>query len=269
MRPIFLIFYLFLSFSIFGQSGIQQLLDARSSGMGQIGTIHSGSNALLGNPAGLADLSHFTALGVVENRFLAKELQNAGFAVALPMENSAIGIQLGAFGFESYREFKSGLSYARKLSESLSLGGQIIYWNQNIPEYGNSSLLTFKLGLQAMLSEDIRFGVSIYNPIRLEITEGEQTYAILRVGLSYQLSSKVLLASELEKDQDFATRIKLGMDYQLSAPLSLRAGVITAPYEISFGMGLDLFQECRLDLVIRQHEVLGFTPGIGLVYQKK
>ena len=266
MRSIISLFFLLSALTLQAQSGIHRLKDARSQALAGSTVMNQGLFALYGNPAGLAQVTQFQGIALLEYPFALPDLQRAGFGLVAPLENSTFGFKAASYGFDAYREGQFSLAYSRVLNPNLSLGGEIIYWNQNIPEYRSKGFLTFALGLQARLSPTLQAGVQLYNPIRARITEDETSFSSLQIGLCYQPSEQLDILAEVYKDLDFPAEIKAGIDYRIDPRLALRLGIGTAPVRFSFGLGIQVFPGWAIDIAASRHEFLGFSPGFSLRY---
>ncbi|GJM31972.1 MAG: hypothetical protein DHS20C18_09730 [Saprospiraceae bacterium] len=260
-----------LSFSpwyLSAQSGLPPTAGARSAALGSSGLNFTDINSIFSNQAGLADLESLSFTLVGENRFFLNEIKSLSAGAALPTGVGTFGLSLNYYGFELYNEQRIGLAYARKLMDRLSIGAQFVWLNTNIPEYGNQSTFTFELGLQAKLSKRLSLGFHTFNPARAKLVGEERLPTLLALGLQYQPSDKLYLLAEVEKDLDYTVRTRFGAEYQLVEQLWLRLGIATQPVEYSFGLGYTLKSGFRLDASARYHQVLGFSPGIGLTYSK-
>ena len=266
MKHLLFFVSLFVSISLGGQNGVFSGSNARSIALGGSGVAFTGLSSLGNNPAGLAGLESWGGSAQAERRFLLSELQLFSAGGAIPTASGTFGLLVNYFGFREYNEQKIGLLYARKLFDQLYLGAQVGFFNTRIPEYGSKGLLTFDLGLLAPLSRQLSFGLHLLNPIRQEIREGEDLPTVLRFGLEYQPAEKIHLLAEVEKDIQYKARVHAGLEYQLIEILFLRLGVATEPVSMSFGIGLALAGGLSIDVASSYHQVLGFTPGIGLSY---
>jgi hypothetical protein len=245
------------------------LKDARSQALAGNTVMNEGVFALFGNSAGLAKAKSIQAIATVESPFLLEELQRGGFGFLLPLENSAFSLKASTFGLEDYRETQLSLGYSRLLSSNLSIGAELIYWNNRIPEYGNRDLLTFAIGMQANLSPTVQVGAHLYNPIRADISDNETTYSTLQVGGSYRPSDRLSIMAEVYKDVDFPAQVRAGIDYEIDPRFAIRLGVGTLSTLYSFGVGVQLFPGWFVDIAASRHEFLGFSPGFSLRYMKE
>jgi hypothetical protein len=63
-------------------------------------------------------------------------------------------------------------------------------------------------------------------------------------------------------------RVKSGLEYRLAEPLHLRLGVASNPVSYSFGIGIELPGNIKIDIASNYHQLLGFTPAFTLMYQR-
>ncbi len=249
------------------QNGLPSTYGARSIAMGNTGVSMEDVGALLNNQAGLAGLTSFSALIAAEQRFAISDLQSVAAGVALPTGGGTFGLSLQYFGFDLYNEQRLGLTYARNLFDNLSIGAQFVVHNTRIEEYGSKWTAAVELGLRYEITDGLAVGAHVFNPARIEVIEGEFLPTVLRLGFSYKSSDKATFAAEISKDIDYPVQVRAGFEYQLAAPIALRAGVQTAPEKWSFGMGYHLEkQHLVVDLSASHHQFLGFTPAISLAF---
>jgi hypothetical protein len=72
------------------------------------------------------------------------------------------------------------------------------------------------------------------------------------------------ITAEAEKDIEFSTIVKFGLEYQLADPFFIRAGVATSPTLFNFGMGFIIKEKLIIDAAASYHQILGFSPAIGI-----
>lgn len=261
-------YFISLIFFCFPLSSIhaQQLLTPQAQALGGQSVHLTGTEALFGNPAGLAQLKSWTATAAFERRFLLADLNLMGAATALPTRSGTFSLAAQNFGFEEFRQQTLALGYGRKLSQRLLLGGQLDFYQTQIEEYGNSGLVSFNIGLQAIISEELTLGTQVINPAPVEVAAGENLPTVFRAGAAYRPSQNVMAAFELEKDVDFPLRVKAGFAYQAAEVLSLRVGFSSDPGQFHFGIGLNISENLIVDTAIRYHQTLGLTPSVGVTF---
>ncbi|MBI5914718.1 MAG: hypothetical protein HY842_05030 [Bacteroidetes bacterium] len=242
---------------------------ASGAGMGNATVAMRNPASIFTNQAGLAGLQHLALTATAERRFLLSELQSASVGAVLPTRSGTFGISAQTFGFEGFLQQKIGLACARKLWESLFAGVQFDYFQTRIPEYGSKNTVTFEAGIQAVIAKGLVIGAHVFNPAPIELADGENLPAIFRLGLAWQASEKVTLATEIEKDIDFPYRWKSGLEYRPGSSIFLRTGFATDPSTFHLGVGFAFGNGLQADMASSFHQTLGLTPSAGVVYQKR
>jgi len=269
-----ILFFYCLVFSFFIQKSNAQVandaIGARSIGMGGYTATLSDLWSANNNQAGLGFVKQLSGGIYYEYRFLLSETSYKAGAFVLPTKVGALGVSVTSFGFELYNETKAGLSYGQRFGEKFSFGVQMNYINTKLTQqYGSKSSITGAVGLMAKLSNELTLGVHIYNPTRTKLANdnNERIPTIMKLGLAYNFSKKMLFAMETEKDVDYQAIVKVGIEYHIIDILYLRGGISTGPTLSSFGFGLQL-KDFMLGIASNYHQTLGLTPSISIVYRK-
>ena len=247
------------------------LIGARSAAMGGYNVTLFDVWSTNNNQAGLGFMKDLSGGIYYENRFLLKETSYKAGAFVIPLKTAAFGISVTSFGFELYNETKAGLSYGKRFGDKFSMGVQINYLNTKLTqEYGSKTALTGAVGLIAKLSDELSLGVHVYNPTRTKLAtyDNERVPTIMKLGLDYRFSEKVMLAVSTQKDVDFDAVVNAGLEYHITQILYLRGGISTNPTQYAFGFGMQL-KDFKVDISSSFHQTLGITPGISIIYSKK
>jgi hypothetical protein len=241
---------------------------ARAHSLSNASVAISDAWAYFHNPGALADIRK-TAVGIAyENRFLLKELQSQGFTYVQPIKKGVLSVGAHSFGYTTFRTFRGGFGYSMKLSERFMAGVQLNYQSLRIADsYGKKETITAEVGILCLLSDKWRLGMSIFNLNRAKLSEyrDDRFSTVMRLGSSYAFSEKFNVAVEAEKHIDYRLNMKLGLEYAFTQQVCFRAGMATAPVEISFGFGYKL-KALQLDFGSAYHQQLGWSPHIGLTF---
>ncbi|MBV6406160.1 MAG: hypothetical protein IT228_10290 [Flavobacteriales bacterium] len=242
---------------------------ARIAGMGQAGLTLIDLWGVRHNQAGLAGLTR-PAVGVhVQRHWLSEALDHQALAAALPLGRGTIAVSADNLGYALYREMKVGVAYAMRFGEGLRVGVQLDYLSVRLGEgYGSRGTVTGEVGVQARLTERLWAGAHLYNPSRAALggPYDERVPTVLKAGLGYTFSDKLVVAAEVVKDIDEAERFHAGLEYRPVAALFLRTGVGTGPVQGHAGVGVRL-KGFDLDLAVAFRSLLGPTPQLGLSYR--
>ncbi|TNE55104.1 MAG: hypothetical protein EP338_05160 [Bacteroidetes bacterium] len=221
------------------------------------------------NPAAMAGLKG-THVGVsYENRFLLKDLQTQGLVIGQQVGKGMLSLGAQFYGHQLYRTNRLGLGYSLKLGELLSAGVQVNYQGVNIRDYGKKGTVTAELGLLAKLNENLHFGFSIFNLNRARFSDfqDDRLATYMRAGLRYQVSKKLMLLAEAEKEVESKIRPKGALEYGAGEKFFLRLAAVGNPMELSFGMGFKFGKQLRLDFGSAWNQLLGWSPHAGLTWQ--
>lgn len=261
---------LLLAAATSAQAGGEHLpMGARFAGMGYAGLALTDLWSLRLNPAGLAGLDKPMAGLLYQRHFFAEELAQQGLAVAVPLGNGTLGIGADRFGYALYNETKASVAYAMRFGEGLRAAVQLDHLGVRLGEnYGSTAAFIAELGVQAKLTEALWLGAHLYNPNRALLggPYDERVPTLLRAGLAYTFSDKLLMTAEVEKDIDRAERFRFGVEYNPNKVLFVRTGLATGPMQGHFGAGFRL-KQLDIDLAVALRSQLGPTPVIGLNYR--
>ncbi|TVR77046.1 MAG: hypothetical protein EA412_12215 [Chitinophagaceae bacterium] len=261
--------FLIISFTVMDSYGAlgKTFAGGKSAGTAGIRTVQSDVFSVYNNQAAIG-FQEKTAFGFhAERRFMVEGLDKIQGAFVLPTSSGVFGLSLTYFGNSNYNERKVGIAYGRKLSENLTLGGQISYLGLNIAEFGQRNTFTFELGVQYFINPDLLIASHIYNPLRITLEDFQEEVipTVIGLGLRYEPLKNVFLMAETEKDLNQDFRFRFGLDYAMSDLLSVRLGLLTDPASPSLGLGFNV-NNLLIDISSFYHPVMGFTPHLSIAY---
>lgn len=247
-------------------------LGAKQAGMGFSGTTLIDTWNSSHNQAAMA-FHEVPSMGLFyEQRFFIKEMSLQAFTFTLPTKGSGtFAIDGSYFGYSEYNEAKIGIAYGIALNNNFSIGAKISYNNTHFEEiYGNTGNAVADISFFSRLFEKLYIGGHIYNLTRskLAIYNDERIPTIIYLGIGYKITERLFSTFELEKNIEFKPIYKFGFDYNLFNNLNVRIGANTSPNYLTFGLGYKI-NKIRADLSFSYHQILGFTPHIGFVYNFK
>jgi len=251
------------------QLGTTPILGAKSLSMGNTGAAAEGIQSIYFGQAGLSSIDKFAVELSTEQRFTLSDLSLASAALGLRVGKFGVaGLFISNYGLDVYREQKIGLSFAKLLSENISIGAQ---WSLNtirIDEYGSTSFIGINIGVIGHISKKISAGIHISNPMKRVILIDETTTQLINMGLKYTLSEKVYLISDYRLLSNYNNSFHFGVDYKIIEPLNLRIGIDTGASSFHFGMAYNLNKKAAVHGGFTNHQYLGITPALSLSYAK-
>ena len=244
---------------------------SRSNAMGNSSVALNDFWSIQNNPAGLANC-HFLSAGLsYENRFLMKELSYYNGAFVMPVKIGVFGLSFSRFGFENYNENKIGLTYARAFGPHLKMGLKLDYLSFKFSgDYAKRRTATFEFGLQTDITDDLCFGVYIFNPInvKLKTTVNQHIPVVFRFGLSYKITKDFLVTSEVEYNSESKFDYRIGLEYNTLKNFYIRVGVHTNPATACFGVGYTL-NRVIIDVSATMNQYTGVSFQSSLIINIK
>ncbi|QIL77210.1 hypothetical protein [Hymenobacter sp. HDW8] len=104
------------------------------------------------------------------------------------------------------------------------------------------------------------------NQARLAAYEDERVPTVLKAGLSYRPTSKLMLNVETEKDVEQDADFKAGIEYQLLEALALRAGFASLVEQTTAGVGFKAGR-FQIDYAAAWQSALGLSQHVGVSLQ--
>lgn len=242
---------------------------ARSQAMSDVSVTFSDVFASFNNQAALANLTKSEAGIAVNTRFAVKEMNTLYAAFALPLsENRGVfSVNVSRYGYSLYNQNKVGLSYSRQLSRVFSAGIQLDYLNTHLADgYGSRSSFTVEGGVLATFDK-LKAGVHFFNPVNVKLADydDERIPIMVKAGVSYAVSEKVIAAAEVFKNINNKGIVKAGIEYHPVKALYVRGGVSSEPVQFTFGIGA-AFGDFHFDISSGYMQPLGYSPAGSLRY---
>lgn len=245
-------------------------MGGRAAAMGGTSVASRGLWAMQNNPAGMAYLDKFSFGLYYENRWMLPETAYKCGALALPTKFGCLGLSFNQFGSSKYNENKFGMAYAKDFGPYLQIGLQLDYLSIRVgSDYGKQDAVTFELGIQSQVTEKLRLGTYIFNPVSFRLEQSlnqEKLPIVFRFGLAYQFTRDFVGQCEVEKNTDHeGITLRGGLEYMALKNFYLRAGVQTNPGMLTFGLGYSI-RFARIDVAAQLHEILGPSLQIGMIF---
>lgn len=267
---LFILILLFPSLNIIHAQSLTSPVGAASVASGNTSLTRKEFWSVFNNQAAMAWNQQAGAGIFAENRFLIPDMNRIAAGIILPIKRVVLGFTADQSGGQAYAETKAGLSAALKLGNHISAGLQLDYFHMKIPEgYNNHYLITFEGGLYADITEQINFGIHIFNPLRSKWNQTEERMpACIRGGISYQAEPSLSIYLEANKSTALPVILSAGAEYRYKQVFILRAGITNGLSKYCFGIGV-VRKNLRIDLASSVHSWLGFSPHVSITYQFK
>lgn len=272
-----LIFLLLLtSLRTLAQGNGPGIRGARAAALGYASATLTDVWAAGNNAAGLGQLTQPEVGFYAENRFLLPGFNTVALAVALPLgevvdnhvRHGVVGFEAQRFGNKLYAEQRLGAAYGYR-GGLVSVGARLDVLQVSIEGLGSRRALAVSLGGQAeIVPKKLVFGACLYNlnQARLARYQDERVPTVLRAGLGYTPTEKVLLTVETEKDVDHDADFRAGLEYKVLNSLLIRAGFAALSEQTTGGVGFHTGQ-LHLDYAAAWQTALGLSQHLSVRVQ--
>ncbi|MBI1836681.1 MAG: hypothetical protein HYR91_05395 [Flavobacteriia bacterium] len=241
---------------------------SRSNALGNASVTLDDVWSFYNNPGSIAKIKSTTFGLAYQNKYNLKETQYQAFVLAIRLKKNVFSGGGIYYGNDAFKYYKIGFGYGLKLTDKLYAGVQLNTIGIRLPSYyGSTSKLTAEIGLLAELTEKILLGCSIYNITNSKLAnyQNERLSTVMKIGLSYSISTHINYLIEIEKDIYNPIRIKSGIEYQIKNKFFLRTGVTSKPISINFGFGYKL-KQFQMDLGSSFQQRIGWSTNFSLNY---
>lgn len=206
------------------------------------------------------------SLGInYENRFGMNELATKTLGFVVPSGRTTLGAIYSHFGYKDFRRQTASLACGLKLSDKISSGVQIDFFNEASPGTDYKILsITFEGGLIFDLSENVKIGIHVFNPVPNSIRKSNLPSSI-SAGAGIQLNKMVFASSEILIISGNNIVIRTGIEYETAKNFKIRGGFNSNNNSFSFGFGLKL-KNVRLDFGFASHEKLGISTSASIIF---
>lgn len=243
---------------VLAQSGLEALpRGARSLGLGNAHTTLGDVWSIFNNIGALSHISSSQVTFAYDHRMNMNELTTLSAGAVIKGENSALGFGVSSFGSELFSQQQIGIGFSNQLGIA-SLGLKVSYFQTSIEGFGRGASPLLEFGGVAELTPELFFGAHVYNITMSKYGKNtlERLPTLVKAGISYRPSEKVMANIEAEKDILLEPLIKMGIEYNLLDRFWARAGMNTSPGKLFFGIGFKP-RRFHIDYAMTQHPALG------------
>ncbi|QOI98479.1 MAG: hypothetical protein HRU69_13685 [Flammeovirgaceae bacterium] len=257
--------FLLLTISAYTQS-VSTLMGARGNGMGYITATLADGFSMLNNVAGLATFTQPLGAAAYNLAATLPGANRAAFTVGVPVKPGVAGFSLFRFGDNVYNESMVSAGFSNQFGLA-ALGVKVNYIQYQAEGFGTKGVFTIGMGGIAKLTRQISVGAYITNFNRPEISaDGDKVPALLTASLAFTPTENVLLAAEVQKDLDYETTWKAGLEYAFHRKFFARTGFNLKPNASFFGLGFKT-GVFNFDYAVQYSTVLQFSHQASATYK--
>lgn len=251
------------------QSAAQQFSPAPFLGMGKTALAQRGIFSLNENPAGIAHISTSTFAMAYQQHFMKSDIASQTLLAGIPLfANGAIGISLTNYGIFNVTSFlRSGATYARSFGPKILTSVTANYHQYSVQQYNSSTSSSVDLGFQYLWSPKISIGLFFRNISGSQFpnTLDQRIAREIGLGLHYQLSKEIQLATDVLKEFPHHFVYRGGVSYFFDSRFVIRTGASSNPLQYTAGTGFKT-EKWQFDFATAFHSKLGSSPQLSMSY---
>lgn len=242
------------------------LMGARTAGMGYASSALADEWSLFNNVAGLASVDHVNTAFAYEIRPALIGANRMAASVSAPSKIGSLGLSVFRFGDDVYSEQMVSVGAANKIGNT-SLGVKVNYVQYRAEGFGVNNTVSIDFGGITQLTPQISIGAYIINLTQSKLmgTDGERLPTKLVAGVGLKPSDKIFIATELDKDLEYQTTWRTGLEYSIYKKVFFRTGFNINPNAAYFGLGVQK-GNLKFDYAIRFNQLLGAAHQASAVY---
>jgi hypothetical protein len=264
-RILFLLISIWLLPHYFGQNTLST--GARSLSLSGATVATGDVWSFFTNPAATVKVLRPTFSVCYENKFLLAAFQQQALVGAIPIRKGIVQFGLKFDGSTLFRNDMFGVAYGLRLSDKISVGTSMRLQQLRIQNYGSQLQLFSDIGLYLDMSEKLKIGLSVLGLGSHQDLDKIIVFpTILKSGISYQPSPKLMLLGEFEKALLQPLSFKGGIEYKTNESFLLRVGMNSRQKSLSTGIGYVLKTKLSIELGTNWQQLFGWSPHAGIVY---
>jgi hypothetical protein len=175
-----------------------------------------------------------------------------------------------AFGVSSYgneylneNKIQTGLGYSLP---SLTIGCVLNFMQTRIESFGVNHKLIFDLGASSEIIPKFIFSINIQNLSQARFNDQDYIESKIKIGGQFEISNKINLYSEIEKQLRSGNILKVGLEYEAIKQCFIRMGFNGNPINLNLGMGY-YWRKWSYNYAFLIHPVLGPGHSFGLGHE--
>lgn len=251
------------------QISLPYTMDPASQGMGGINLPTSSYYQPYGNPATLAQMNASGVSLFSAQPYGLNELSTNHLTGWINSGGSGAGASLGYSGFGGYRQIAMHAAFGQRLWQRLDIGLVLEGQFSQFSDYGNTSSYGITVGLGLPLTDQLKMGLVVRNPISYSAHEGYHLPQLVTVSFEYAVSTSLNLGGEWFQEVGQKPDLRFGISYYPINVLPIRLGFNSVTSSFFVGSGYVWNEKLYLNIAAGYHPFLGFSPTVGGYYNFK
>lgn len=242
------------------------LIGARAAGLGYATSVTEDEWSLFNNVGGLARVDQLNVSFAYEARPALIGANRMAASISAPSKVGTLAVGIFRFGDDVYSEHLVSFGVGNQIGNT-SLGAKLNYTQYRVESFGNTTAVSFDFGGITRITSQLSIGAYITNLTESKLvgSDGERIPTKLVLGIGFRTSDKIFVATELEKDLDYQTIWKTGLEYSIYKKVFFRTGFNLNPNAAYFGLGAQK-KNLKFDYAIRFNQLTGAAHQVSATY---
>jgi len=242
------------------------LMGGRSGGMGNSSSVIADEWSIFNNIGGLGKISQPNSCFAYEAHPALVGANRMAASISTPTKIGVCGLGIFRFGDDVYSEHVVSMGFGNQIGNT-SLGLKANYIQYRAEGFGTTNAVSLDFGGITQITRQISIGAYITNltQSKLQGTNGERLPAKLAAGIGFRPSEKVFVTTEIEKDLDYQTTWRGGMEYSVYKKVFFRTGFNINPNAAYAGLGVRK-KKINFDYAIRFSQLIGTAHQASATY---
>lgn len=246
---------------------ISTQMGARAAGMGYASSGITDDWSLFNNVGAIGSVDKMSAAAAYEIRAQLRNANRMAFAFNSPIRWGVATIGVFRFGDELYNEQILSAGFGNKFGIA-SLGIKANYIQYQASGFGTHSAFSVDFGGLAQLTDQLSIGAYITNLNQAKLDtdyDSERLPTRLAAGLTFKPKENLFITTELDKDIDYATTWRTGLEYSFKEKFFVRTGFNLNPQAGFFGLGIRK-KRIKADYAVQFNSVTGASHQASVSY---
>src|SRR5258708_13419948 len=241
-------------------------MGARAMGMGFSSSTITDEWSLFNNIGGLGKVNEASANFAYEIRPTLTGANRLAASVLSPTKIGTLGLGVFRFGDDVYSEHMVSMGFGSSIGNTY-LGAKVNYIQYRAESFGTNTATSIDFGGVTQITAQISVGAYITNLTQSKLigTDGERLPTKLVAGLGFKPSEKIFIATEIEKDLDYQTTWRSGLEYAIYKKVFFRTVFNMNPNAAYFVLGAQK-RNLKVDYSIKFNQLTGAAHQASAIY---
>jgi len=221
--------------------------------------------AIYYNPANIQYLNDSYFGFSYRNFYAMNEISELNILGNFKIFNTPVSLGINRFGNKIYQEYQFHTAGSFPLADDAAIGFGFQYYYLKIAYYGSITNWGVNLGFQYRVLAEFYVGAMITNLNQPKIgSNNEKLPQNFALGFCYMPVKSLSINFELFRDIHFGQDYRLGLIFDITPNIALRAGIGDKTNSYSLGLGTCL-NFIKFDYALVMHEIIGISHILTLM----